>query len=81
MTPSTTAQPYEAYVIEADGTQRAIPVDFASHTHTDKPKKPQLHLARRLSGIALIALGIPMLILPGPGIAAIAVGCALALKK
>ncbi len=81
MPPSTTTQPYEAYVIEADGTQRAIPIDFASSARQYTPEKPQSHLARRITGIGLMIIGIPMLILPGPGIAAIVIGATMALKK
>ena len=81
MPPSTTAQPYEAYVIEADGTQRSIPINFASNARSFTPEKPRLHLARRACGIALITVGVPMLILPGPGIAAIVIGAAMAFRK
>lgn len=38
-----------------------------------------LHLGRRVAGLALIAVGIPMLILPGPGLLCISVGAGMLL--
>ena len=41
--------------------------------------QPRLHLGRRVAGLAIAALGVPLLILPGPGLAMIGLGLAMAL--
>lgn len=95
---------YEAYVINEDGTQTAIPVGFAQGNtagystarrpgscnrsggacapqnpftsvgpQTATPRK-SLHLGRRLAGLGIAALGVPLLLLPGPGLALIGLG-------
>lgn len=95
---------YEAYVINEDGTQTAIPVGFANSTTNGysaarqrgacsqssgacAPQSPftsvgvqtatlrrSLHLGRRLAGLGIAAVGVPLLLLPGPGLALIGLG-------
>ena len=99
-----TAQACEAYVIEADGTRRSIPINFGQSAHQGfypgssaqsgtHPFATFLHqssngqtqrktgLGTRILGAALVMVGVPMLILPGPGIAAIIVGLALLFRR
>ena len=100
-----TAQACEAYVIEADGTRRSIPINFgqsvhqgfhpgaaaqsgnhpfAAFMHSDTTHSQTQHktsLGTRILGAALVMIGVPMLILPGPGIASIVVGLALLLRR
>lgn len=53
-----------------------------THYAAPTPESDQsMHWGRRIVGIILIVLGIPMLILPGPGIFAIGFGLFLLLKR
>ncbi len=38
----------------------------------------KLHLGRRIAGLAIAMIGVPMLILPGPGLALIGLGLMMA---
>ena len=100
-----TAQACEAYVNEADGTRRSIPINFGQSVHgqgfhpgfsaqsgthpfaafmhqsSDAQATRKTSLATRIFGAALVMVGIPMLILPGPGIASIVIGLALLLRR
>lgn len=61
----------EVYVINEDGTR-----DYDVFPKED-PTRSMGPLARRVAGLILVLAGIPMLVLPGPGLAAIAAGLAL----
>ena len=91
MTTSSTAFG-EAYVIENDGSRTAIPIGFADGKHSVPPhtytrrvtagvprSRFKLHLGRRIFGIILTLVGLPLLILPGPGLLLIAAGLSLVL--
>lgn len=86
----------EAYVIENDGSKTAIPIGFADgrsftppHVHTrtrhatgSAPRSRfKLHLGRRIFGIILTLIGLPMLILPGPGVLLILAGLSLVFSR
>lgn len=60
----------EAYVVNEDGSR-----DYESPLVEDTP--PLSGLKAKIAGTVLILVGVPMLILPGPGIAAILAGLAL----
>lgn len=63
----------EVYVINEDGTRDYnVYPDAASD-----PTRRMSPMARKVAGLILILAGIPMLVLPGPGMAAIAAGLAL----
>lgn len=40
---------------------------------------PKLHIGRRLAGLVIAAVGVPLLILPGPGLLLIGIGLAMAI--
>lgn len=40
---------------------------------------PKLHIGRRLAGLVIAAVGVPLLILPGPGLLLIGLGLAMAI--
>ncbi|MGI6033922.1 MAG: PGPGW domain-containing protein [Coriobacteriales bacterium] len=72
---------YEAYIIE-DGKRASdyfttvnasSPSAAAASTGTTKPKA----LLKIVIGVSLVAVGIPMLVLPGPGLLSIGAGAAL----
>ncbi|MBS5451481.1 MAG: hypothetical protein KHY83_10945 [Coriobacteriia bacterium] len=65
----------EVYVINDDGSR-----DYDVFPH-DNPTSSMGPLARRIAGLMLVLAGIPMLVLPGPGLAAIAAGLALMAGK
>lgn len=68
-----TGQPVqtEVYVINEDGTR-----DYDVFPR-DNPTRTMGPIARRIAGLVLVLAGIPMLVLPGPGLIAIAAGLAL----
>lgn len=72
-----TGQPVqtEVYVINEDGSR-----DYDVFPH-DNPTRRMGPLARRVAGLVLVLAGIPMLILPGPGLIAITAGLALMAGK
>lgn len=61
----------EAYVVNEDGTR-----DYESPLVNDSPFKLK-GIKRKIAGFMLVLVGIPMLILPGPGLASIFAGLAL----
>ena len=68
-----TGQPVqtEVYVINEDGSR-----DYNVFPR-ENPAREMGPIARRIAGLVLILAGIPMLVLPGPGLIAIAAGLAL----
>ncbi|ACV23173.1 Uncharacterised protein [Slackia heliotrinireducens] len=79
---------YEAYVINNDGTKTSAPMTFVERPNNPFGNgasaqavayTPGLHLGRRILGLGLVAIGIPMLILPGPGLLAVTLGLSMAL--
>ena len=47
---------------------------FTTVDATTAAPKRSLHLGRRVAGLAIAAIGVPLLILPGPGLALIGLG-------
>lgn len=60
----------EAYVVNEDGTR-----DYTSPLVEDAPRLRGMK--RKIAGMVLIIIGVPMLILPGPGLASIVAGLAM----
>lgn len=71
-TPATTSTPRQSVKSE--------PVYVEAHVVGEHPQSGSriAGVAQTVAGVGLMAIGVPMLIFPGPGVAAIAGGAALA---
>lgn len=66
----------DSYIINDDGTHTPSRETFDVESH--KPKAAgqhwSLHLRRRVLGVLVALIGLPLLLLPGPGLALIGIG-------
>lgn len=72
-------QPFAARFGQAQGATGYTPQSpyTTVRPQTATPRR-SLHLGRRLAGLAIAAVGVPLLILPGPGLALIGLGLMMA---
>ncbi|MDO5043341.1 MAG: hypothetical protein Q4D92_07510 [Slackia sp.] len=62
-----------AYAYAANAAGFAPQSPFSGATATAAPRRG-LHLGRRALGVMLVLVGLPLLILPGPGLALVGLG-------
>lgn len=74
-TPRSGARAYADFPFSAGFASRGPVVNNAGAAAMPRRK---LHLGRRIAGLAIAMIGVPLLILPGPGLALIGLGLMMA---